>query len=243
MNLEEITQELKFPSIADSYGFANRRPMPFLIGNAAGGVEATTATAQPSRHASIASQDIEIIGIETQPGELGTISDAGWAQLPGSPLTSADNTLALWWKRYTDGDGLPTINDAGDHMCSYIHTVRGCRGSGSPFDVISTTTTAATTGPVAPAIQTISWNTLLLMFYGFGRDTASSNGNLNHGYIGTGPESTTISISRHHDRSTAAGLGGGYFTTQAPAVMPGIYTPGAATTLSFAYTIYTLAVR
>lgn len=224
---------------------ANRRPMPVLFG-AGGGVEAIVATAQAGRAASVTG-DIELCVIETSNGQPGTISTAGWAQVPNSPQDAADTCLAVWWHYFTVGDGLPTINDAGDHMVSYMHAVRGCNPN--PFEVTAGQTAAASSTVTFPAITTVSWNTCVVYIVSIGRDANSTD-------IGTSPASAaqafatvtggsqTIPVSNVFGRISTVGNGGGYWIGAAYKEKPGpMGTPALSLATSQAQGQIVLAMR
>lgn len=234
-----------FTRLQDQWAFANRRPFPTFVGGG-GGLESLASGAIASRHASVTDGDIELVGIDTNTGQPGVISTAGWAQVPGSPQDAGDTTLSVWWHRYTTGDPLPTIDDSGDHQVAYIFGFRGCRTSGDPFDATAGGTEAASTTVTLPSVTTTSWNTLIVGFASITRDLnvtdldvspASNN-------FGANWSAPNVTMVRVHGRISAIGAGGGFVMAIGMKAEPGpTGNPVGAQATSLAKAMLTIALR
>src|SRR3990167_10950095 len=95
---------------------------------AAGGIAVSTTTITPGLPGGIATDDILLLPLETQPGQVVTIADAAggtWAQIPDSPQdtggTPATGTrLTVFWSRYNGTQTAPTTDDPGNHVICRI---------------------------------------------------------------------------------------------------------------------------
>lgn len=70
---------------------------------------------------------------------------SGWTEVAGSPVLATSGTnnarLSVFWKRATsNAEANASVTNCGDHGNAVITTYRGAITTGTPFDVISTTT-------------------------------------------------------------------------------------------------------
>lgn len=192
----------------DPLAFQRRLPYPTFVGQGSGGVESLSAGTIGGRHASIATGDWEVVCIETNTGQPGTISDSGWAQLDASPQDpGSDTCLAVWVHKFTAGDPLPTINDSGDHQVAHIFAFSGIY---SGVEASAGTTGAASTSWTAPSITTLSWNAMVLVAVGNGRDQLVTDADMGSANFNPWCVSDHITLRRVFGRVSTIGGGGGF---------------------------------
>lgn len=195
-------------------------PMPYIIDvRGRGDTEATAAAAMGSWPSGVATDDIVLVGIETNTGQPGTISTAGWTQVTASPQDASDSCLAVYWARYAGGLSLPTINDAGDHMVAYNYAIRGCKTSGSPFNAVAgAVDSSSDTTIVMPGLVTTRPNCLIVYFVSSGSD-----GNNTDTYWSNfrGDAGSRVSPVVFWSRLSSVGLGGGFAVAVAGMPEPG----------------------
>jgi hypothetical protein len=114
--------------------------LPTWVG--AGAYTAGVGAITPPLPASLSTNDILILFVESSPGDpdasIANQNGGTWTQLPDVPQSGSTTTeLNAWWSRYNGTQGDPTTNDPGNHISGVIIAVRGCETSGDPFNVTS----------------------------------------------------------------------------------------------------------
>ena len=136
--------------------------------------------------------------------EIGT----GAAKAAGSAATDPANRIAVFWKRVAIAGGgtAPTLADSGNHTTGQIHTFRGCKTSGNPWDVFAEGNHgAATTSPAnIPGATTTIPNALVLLICG-----TSNNANATDNFA-SWTNAALANIQERADNSNTIQLGGGH---------------------------------
>lgn len=152
---------------------AARAPAPAAppVFNAAGTARAATANLTTLDWGTHQAGDIGVLVVEsagTEPATLLAGSEAGFTQVPGSPLTvgtvAAGTSLTVFECRATSSSmAVPVVADTGDHTGGIIFTVRGARTVGSAISASAgATKPTASTSTQWPAATTSTGNCLIL---------------------------------------------------------------------------------
>jgi len=156
--------------------------------------------------------DIGILVIETSGNgaTLDITTPAGWAAVPGSPVTdvatTAGSKLQVWWKRAESAsEDDVTIPDSGNHQIARIYTFRNCISTGNPWDVTTTgnKTTASTTATV-PSVTTTVSDTLIAMIVGRPDDNGSTT------HFGVPVNANLSDLADRGEAGSALANGGGF---------------------------------
>jgi hypothetical protein len=94
-----------------------------------------------------AANDVFILLVNS---ELDPATPSGWTEVSGSMVTSTAGTttslLSVFWKRASSGaEANASITGCGKHGDAVILTYKNCITTGTPFDVLSTSTKASLT--------------------------------------------------------------------------------------------------
>jgi hypothetical protein len=132
---------------------------------------------------------------------------AGWAILTQQGVSSGTTTrLAVIWKRLVGGDTAPSLADVGDHQVGMMIIIRGCKTSGNPWNIFtSTTELTADTSVSIPTVTTTAANCLILQAFSTGQDVNSSAG------VTTFANASLTNVAERMDRWVTAGTGGGFW--------------------------------
>lgn len=154
--------------------------------------------------------DIGLVVIETSGDSANLTPPAGWAALPGTPVTdvatSTGSKLHVWWKRAASAAEAAVATGAGtDHILARLYTFRGCVTTGNPWDVTTTGTkvTASATATV-PALVTTVDDTLITMIVG------RPNDSLNTAHFGVPVNANLTGLGEAGEAGTANNNGGGF---------------------------------
>jgi hypothetical protein len=183
-------------------------PVFQAAGPAVGGLSALSP-AWPLNHLT---NDIGILVVETG-GEGSTLTistPAGWATVPGSPVTdvatTAGSKLQVFWKRAASAsEANAQVPDSGDHQTARIITFRGCVTTGNPWDVIGTDTkTTASTTVTWPSVTTTVAETLCVFIASRPDDNSSLT------VFGAISNANLTGIGEAAENGSTAGHGGGF---------------------------------
>lgn len=154
--------------------------------------------------------DIGLVVIETSGNSATLTPPAGWAAVPGTPVTDvatiAGSKLHVWWKRAaSSAEAAVATGAATDHIIARLYTFRGCVTTGNPWDVTTTgiKTTASTTATVPSLITTVD-DTLVVMVVGRPNDNASTT------HFGVPVNANLTGLAEHGEAGTTNGNGGGF---------------------------------
>ena len=154
--------------------------------------------------------DIGLVVIETSGNSADLTPPAGWAALPGTPVTdvatTAGSKLHVWWKRAASSAEAAVATGAGtDHIIARLYTFRGCVTTGNPWNVITTgTKTTASTTATIPSLTTTWDDTLITMIVGRPDDSSSIS------HFGVPVNANLTSLAERLESGTVNGNGGGF---------------------------------
>ena len=188
--------------------------------------------------------DIGLVVIETSGNSANLTPPAGWAALPGTPVTdvatTAGSKLHVWWKRAASAAEAAVATGAGtDHVLARLYTFRGCVTTGNPWNVITTgTKTTASTTATVPALTTTLDDTLITMIVGRPDDTASTT------HFGVPVNANLTGLAEHGEAGTTSGNGGGFVVSSGVKALPGATGTSTLTkTVSTTDTYVVLALK
>lgn len=159
---------------------------------AAGAVVGGTADITVTSPAGLATDDIELMVVESQAGTHALTTANGFAaagtqiDVPSGTATIATHG-SLWWRRYA-GESDPVVTLATNHIIGQRYAFSGCITSGDPWDFIdqSSEGTEDTTGSADSASSTSDVDRLIAIVVGSAKPdslgtaeiSAPTNGNL-----------------------------------------------------------------
>ena len=180
---------------------------------AAGDIAGSTDTSTPLAPAGLMLDDIEFLVVETADEAVTLSTAAGFAEITGSPVSVANASAAiatrgtLYWRRWNGSDGDPEIADAGDHVIAQRYAVRGCIGSGNPWDFVQTSSEATEdTSGSATGNTTTGDDRLILIIGGSAKPDTQSTTEVS-GFT----NANLTSITEQADNARQAGNGGHVF--------------------------------
>ncbi len=186
--------------------------------------------------------DIALILIEDN-GNTPTSADwKGFTELSFSPLVpdSTTNLRARWCRATSNAMVGPLLDDeaAGNHKICRIITFRGCKTSGAPYSVVSSSTLASTSTVVSiPGATTTSVDNLIVAVVGWATDTATPQAS---GWT----NADLGSVTEIDDVGTTTANGGGFSVATGTKAVAGAY---GATTSTLATTsvqsLFTIALE
>jgi hypothetical protein len=199
---------------------------------AAGTVANGTGAITPALPAGIVANDILLLFVESASEVIFLSNQNGgtWTEAPDSSQSTgagggtSSTRLAVFWSRYNGTQGAPTVADPGDHAVGRIIAIRGCIGSGDPFDVTAGGTEAAsdTSGSIPGDTTTVA-NTLVVAAL-----TSSYDGSSTTMFSGWTNANLT-NLTERIDNNVADGNGGGIGVATGEKATAGAY---AATTVT-----------
>jgi hypothetical protein len=221
------TASANWVALTTAFEDAPQGPTPFFLsaGAFAFGIGAIT----PGAPGGLATDDIELLLVESA-DEAVTLSTAdGFAEVTGSPVSApgalAEATrLTLFWRRFA-GQGNPTIADAGDHVLARRVAFRGCIASGDPWDItVASSETVADTSGSATGGTTTDANRLVVACLTSALPDANSTSE-----ISAIANADLSAVTEHLDNARATGNGGHL----------GLISGGKAAAGAFGATTYT----
>jgi len=108
----------------------------------------------------------DILVLAVQSSNQAITAPAGYTEIgsqanksSGTAATAGANRLAVFWKRATSSESVPSIADSGDHTCGQIYAFRGCETSGNPWDFQAETvvSTASSSSGTVTMFSTSGW--------------------------------------------------------------------------------------
>jgi hypothetical protein len=184
--------------------------------------------------------DIGLVVIETSGNSANLTPPAGWAAIPGTPVTdvatTAGSKLHVWWKRAaSSAEAAVATGAATDHIVARLFTFRGCVTTGNPWDVTTTgTKTTASTTATVPALTTTVDDTLITMVVGRPNDNASTT------HFGIPVNANLTGLDEAGEAGTTSGNGGGFVVSYG--VEPTAGNTGTSTLSKIASTTDTYVV-
>lgn len=97
--------------------------------------------------------DILLLVCESNSGET-VAAPTGYTQVSGSPISTTDTQIAVFWKRAVSGETAPVITDAGDHIAAHMWLVRNAKTTGDPILATGTTSQGTASATIAFAAVT-----------------------------------------------------------------------------------------
>lgn len=162
--------------------------------------------------------DIGVLVVETSGNNNYPATPSGWTLLGRQfdVSTTAGSRLSIFWRRATNASqGDATITDTGNHQVGRIFALRGCVTSGSPVNVSSFSSNAASTTVSVQEIQTTVANTYYAAIVSRPNDTSSTN---QFGY----PSNSNITVTANTESGTSVGNGGGFVICLGTFAGPGL---------------------
>jgi hypothetical protein len=173
-----------------------------------GAVSGAVSAITPALPASLATDDILFLVVQTRSGQAVSVANAagGTWNLIGQPQDgqTPGNKLSLWWSRYNGTQTAPTTSDSGDHQIGGIVAYRGCLTSGDPFEAMAQGNSGATadTTFTSTGLTTLGTDRRYVVFAGRTIDTAGAHySSWTNGDVANGSED--------FDDGSTAGVGGG----------------------------------
>lgn len=163
---------------------------PYLQADGALYAIASGTTITPVIPAGDAADDIAIMGVMCNVGCTFT-TPTNWTVL-GTPVNSANQSTAWFWKRMTGSDGDPVTTASVTFSTTQggygrIWLFRQCVATGDPFeDVTMNGTPTLSTTPASATIDTTNVNRLAVCFVMVDDDNAWSSGNPPSGWVNCG---------------------------------------------------------
>jgi hypothetical protein len=178
---------------------------PTFVGAGLTGKGAVAVTPQYSEAPQ--ANDIILLFAETSSADTldPTAVLAGFADVPGTPLTQGGTKLWAKWKRSDGTEVDPTLADAGDHQITKICLVRGCKTSGDPWNgtpQTSVDTTSDTTGSITGYTTSVVDTLVVMAAVG---DLPDTTGTAQYSAF---TNAALSSLTERGDDSTNAGNGG-----------------------------------
>jgi hypothetical protein len=200
--------------------------LPTFQGTAAAFANAAGGTVNLPAHQA---DDILLLWIQTAAQTPGNNPPAGWAEVPGSPISvgpagaAGSNRLSVFWKRAaSSSETVPDIGDSGDHQIARAACIRGCRTTSDPFDTSSAASDGAGgTAVSVPGSTTITDDCLVIVIVTHAVDTATSQ------FSGSA-NADLFALTNQGNNSSAVGVGGGFIILSGGKAAKGAY--GATTT-------------
>jgi hypothetical protein len=165
--------------------------------------------------------DIGLVVIETSGNSANLTPPAGWAAVPGTPVTDvatiAGSKLHVWWKRAASAAEAAVATGAGtDHVLARLYTFRGCVTTGNPWNVTTTgTKTTASTTATVPSLTTTLDDTLITMIVGRPDDSSSV------AHFGVPVNANLTALAERGEAGTINGNGGGFVVSTGVDALPG----------------------
>lgn len=201
---------------------------------AAGTVTHGTTNQTVAAPAGLATDDIELMVVESQAGTHALTTANGFAaagtqiDVPSGTATIATHG-SLWWRRWNGTDGDPVVTVATNHIICQRYAFSGCITTGDPWDFIdqSSEGTEDTTGSADSTSSTSGADRLIAIIVG-----AAKPDSLGTAEISAPVNSNLTSLTERADNAGNSGNGGhvGMFTGElASAGAPGNTTYTKAT--------------
>lgn len=184
--------------------------------------------------------DIGLVVIETSGNSATLTPPAGWAAVPGTPVTDvatiAGSKLHVWWKRAASAaEGTVATGAATDHIVARLCTFRGCVTTGNPWNVTTTgTKTTASNTATVPSLTTTLDDTLITMIVGRPDDSSSVV------HFGVPVNAGLTGLGEATEAGTINGNGGGFVVSYGIKDLPG--STGTSTLTKIASTTDTYVV-
>jgi hypothetical protein len=165
--------------------------------------------------------DIGLVVIETSGNSADLTPPAGWAAIPGTPVTdvatTAGSKLHVWWKRAASAaEAAVATGAATDHVAGRLYTFRGCVTTGNPWNVTTTgTKTTASTTATVPNLTTTLDDLLITMIVGRPDDSASTT------HFGVPVNANLTGLAECAELGSAGGNGGGFVVSTGIDALPG----------------------
>lgn len=178
---------------------------------------ATVSVAWPTH----LTNDIGLVVIETSGNSATLTPPAGWAAIPGTPVTDvatiAGSKLHVWWKRAASAaEAAVATGAATDHIVARLCTFRGCVTTGNPWNVTTTgTKTTASTTATVPSLTTTLDDTLITMIVGRPDDSSSVT------HFGVPVNAGLTGLAEATEAGTINGNGGGFVVSYGIESTPG----------------------
>lgn len=143
--------------------------------------------------------DIFLMIVEVESNQS-VSAPSGWANVTNSPANATTAPkIYVMWRRATASESAPTISDSGDHQLAIIHAFSGCKTTGNPWNVTSSSSeSSADTSGTCPSVTTTVTDTMVVLCataWSSASFSGWSNGNL-------------TSLTERSDNGSSAGFGG-----------------------------------
>lgn len=209
---------------------------------AAGAIASGTGNVTPGLPAGWQANDIHLLLVETQGGEVVT-APSGWTATASSPQESSgggveSTRLSVFWRRAVGGDTDPTVTDPGNHAVAVILGVRGCPTTGDPWNVSSGGGEDVTDASLTvPGATTTVADCLVVMMASRGSDLAGAD-------FSAWANADLATVTERFDDGSIAGAGGGIGAATGEKAAAGAYGNTTATLGTAARKAYiTLALK
>jgi hypothetical protein len=192
-----------------------------------GAVSGAVSAITPALPASLATDDILFLVVQTRSGQAVSVANAagGTWNLIGQPQDgqTPGNKLSLWWSRYNGTQTAPTTSDSGDHQVGGIVAYRGCLATGDPYEALVNTGNSGATADTtftSTGLVTLGVDRRYVVFAGRSFDTAGAQ-------YSAWTNADVANGSEDFDDGSTAGVGGGVAVWSAEKAAAG--TIGATT--------------
>lgn len=165
----------------------------------------------------------------------------GW-NLIGAPGTGAaaglsSTRVSAYWRRAVAGDTAPVFADAGDHMLSICHAIRGCVTTGDPVDSFATGTATSASAIEITTPVTSTPNCMVLYCATTSTDSATFQ------FTRWGHGDVDLWVSRSGNGNAAQGNGGGIWVSSGVLPRAGEqYGPTCADTIATVDAVAMIAI-
>ena len=212
--------------------------LPTYVGS--GTFTTGTGAITPPFHASTAIDDIALLVVESENQAISLSAAQGFVEVgvqatksAGTGGTNPANRIAVYWKRITVAGGgtAPTVADSGDHVTAAIHSFRGVKTTGDPWNVFTDGNDSGandTTGVVPGATTTVA-NCLVVLICGSSNNATSST------QFSAWTNADLAALTERLDNTHTVGLGGGHGMATGEKAVAGAYT---TTTVTLAVTSF-----